>query len=406
MGQRIYKREIVGEIERYLRTGDIIVLHGARQVGKTSLLRYFETELKAKGEKTYFIDLEDSRYVKILDAGVEEFRKLLAEEGIKASRPGKKVYIFVDEIQYLTNPSSFMKLIADHHKAIKLIVSGSSSFAIKTRFKDSLAGRTVDFDIFNLSFSEFLTFRGYAFDEGRVFTDKKVDELRVFFKQYVLYGGYPKIVLTPEVGMKEKYLQQIIDTYVKKDIRDLASIKDIEKFNKLLEALAAQSGQLLNVAELSNTTRIAKQTIEKYLFIMENTYILKLVRPFSGSIRSELFKLPKIFFYDTGIMQMLWLKGLQKEIIGSVFETAIFAELVKRHDKDSVYYWRTKDRKEIDFIVRIKKDILPVEAKLNFEQFRPSAVNYFTEKYDLKAYRVVGLDGKPKNEFQAYPWEI
>lgn len=406
MGQRIYKREIVGEIERYLRTGDIIVLHGARQVGKTSLLRYFETELKAKGEKTYFIDLEDSRYVKILDTGVEEFLKLLAEEGIKASRPGKKVYIFVDEIQYLTNPSSFMKLIADHHKAIKLIVSGSSSFAIKTRFKDSLAGRTVDFDIFNLSFSEFLTFRGYAFDEGRVFTDKKVDELRVFFKQYVLYGGYPKIVLTPEVGMKEKYLQQIIDTYVKKDIRDLASIKDIEKFNKLLEALAAQSGQLLNVAELSNTTRIAKQTIEKYLFIMENTYILKLVRPFSGSIRSELFKLPKIFFYDTGIMQMLWLKGLQKEIIGSVFETAIFAELVKRHDKDSVYYWRTKDRKEIDFIVRIKKDILPVEAKLNFEQFRPTAVNYFTEKYGLKAYRVVGLDGKPKNEFQAYPWEI
>ena len=267
-------------------------------------------------------------------------------------------------------------------------------------------GRTVDFDIFNLSFREFLTFRGHTFEEGKVFTDKKVVELRGLFKQYVLYGGYPKIVLTPEVGMKEKYLQQIIDTYVKKDIRDLASVKDIEKFNKLLEALAAQSGQLLNVAELSNTTRIAKQTIEKYLFIMENTYILKLVRPFSANIRSELFKLPKIFFYDTGIMQMLWLKGLQKEIIGSVFETGIFAELVKRHDKDTVYYWRTKDKKEIDFIVRIKKDVLPIEVKLNFEQFRPTAVNYFTQKYGLKKYRVVGLDGKPKNEFQVYPWEI
>jgi hypothetical protein len=139
---------------------------------------------------------------------------------------------------------------------------------------------------------------------------------------------------------------------------------------------------------------------------MENTYILKLVRPFSGNIRSELFKLPKIFFYDTGIMQMLWLKGLQKELIGSVFETGIFAELVKRHDKDSVYYWRTKDKKEIDFIVRIKKDVLPVEVKLNFEQFKPTAVNYFTEKYGLKKYEVVGLDGRPKNEFQVYPWEI
>lgn len=405
MEQEIYKRDIIGEIEKYLYTGDIIVLHGARQVGKTSLLRYFEAELKAKGETAYFIDLEDSRYVKILDMGVGEFLKLLEEEGIKAVRPNKKVFIFVDEIQYLENPSSFLKLIADHHKGIKLIVSGSSSFAIKSKFKDSLVGRTVDFDIFNLSFREFLTFMGYTFKEGKVYTARKVDELRGFFKQYVLYGGYPKIVLTPEVAMKEKYLQQIIDTYVKKDIRDLASVKDIEKFNKLLEALAAQSGQLLNVAELSNTTHIAKQTIEKYLFIMENTYILKLVRPFSGNIRSELFKLPKIFFYDTGIMQMLWLKCLQKKIIGNVFETGIFAELVKKYGTGSVYYWRTKDKKEIDFILSIKKDVLPVEVKLSFEQFRPAAVNYFTEKYSIKKYKVVGLDGKPKNEFQVYPWD-
>jgi len=405
MEQKIYKRDIIGEIEKYLYTGDIIVLHGARQVGKTSLLRYLEAELESKGEATYFIDLEDSRYVKILDTGVGEFLRLLEEEGIKAARPNKKVFVFVDEIQYLANPSSFLKLIADHHRGIKLIVSGSSSFAIKSKFKDSLVGRTVDFDIFNLSFREFLTFKGYTFEEGRVYTARKVDELRGLFKQYILYGGYPKIVLTPEVSMKEKYLQQIIDTYVKKDIRDLASVKDIEKFNKLLEALAAQSGQLLNVAELSNTTHIAKQTIEKYLFIMENTYILKLVRPFSGNIRSELFKLPKIFFYDTGIMQMLWLKGLQKKIIGNVFETGIFAELVKKYGTGSVYYWRTKDKKEIDFILRIKNDVLPVEVKLSFEQFRPAAVNYFTEKYSIKKYKVVGLDGKPKNEFQVYPWE-
>jgi uncharacterized protein len=406
MDQKIYKREIVGEIERYLYTGDIIVLHGARQVGKTSLLCYLEAELKEKGETTYFIDLEDSRYVNILDAGVREFLKLLEEEGIKAARQNRKIFVFVDEIQYLANPSSFLKLISDHHKDIKLIVSGSSSFAIKSKFKDSLVGRTVDFDIFNLSFREFLIFKGYPFEEGKVYTGKKVDELKGLFKQYVLYGGYPKIVLIPEIVMKEKYLQQIIDTYVKKDIRDLAKVKDIEKFNKLLEALAAQSSQLLNVAELSNTTRIAKQTIEKYLFIMENTYILKLVRPFSGNIRSELFKLPKIFFYDTGIMQMFWLKGLQKELIGSVFETGIFSELVKKYDKDSVYYWRTKDKKEIDFILKIKKVVLPIEAKLSFEQFKPAAVNYFSEKYGIKKYKVVSLNGKPRSEFQVYPWEV
>lgn len=401
----IYKRDIVDEINNYLKTDDIIVLHGARQVGKTSILYLLREQLKAKGEVTYYIDLEDSRFVKILDSGTGEFIKLLEEEGLKTSYR-KKIFVFIDEIQYLSNPSSFLKLTADHHKNLKLIISGSSSFAIKDKFKDSLVGRTVNFEIFNLSFKEFLTFKQYPFEEKKSYTQKKIEELKRLFKEYVLYGGYPKIVLTPEVDKKEKYLQQIIDTYVKKDIRDLASIKDIDKFNKLLETLASHSGNLLNVAELSNTTRIAKQTIERYLFIMENTYIIKLLRPFSKNIRSELFKLPKIYFYDTGLMQMLWLKGLQKELIGNVFETGIFVELIKKYGKDSVFYWRTTDKKEIDFILKIRNAILPVEVKLKFEQFNPSAINYFKGRYGIRNYNVVSLYGNPKDKFYVYPWQI
>ncbi len=403
--RQIEKRDVINEIQKYLRSDDVIVLHGARQVGKTSILYYLENQLKLQNSVTYFIDLEDSRFVKILDSGTDGFIRLLREEGIlPAGR--EKIFIFIDEIQYLENPSSFLKLVADHHKNIKLIVSGSSSFAIKTKFKDSLVGRTVNFEIFNLAFGEFLLFKKYQFEKGRVYTRKKIDELRPLFKEYILYGGYPKIVLTPEIDKKEKYLQQIIDTYVKKDIRNLAAVKDVDKFNKLLETLASQSGQQLNIAELSNTTRIAKQTIEKYLFIMENTYIIKLVRPFSRNIRSELFRLPKIYFYDTGLMQMLWLKGLQKEIIGNVYETGIFAELAKKYTKDMVFYWRTKDRKEIDFILKIKNQMLPIEAKLNFEQFNPSAVQYFNNHYHIKDYRVVGLNGEPKNKFYIYPWDV
>lgn len=400
----IIKRTVIEEINKYLYTNDIIVLHGARQVGKTTILYYLQKSLEEEGKVTYFIDLEDSRYVSILDSGVEEFTKLLMEEGVLKNK--QRVFIFIDEIQYLSNPSPFLKLIADHHKYIKLIISGSSSFAIKTKFRDSLAGRTVNFEIFNLSFQELLAFRGYKFEEGKQYTQKKVDELRSMFKEYILYGGYPKIVLTPEVDKKEKYLQQIIDTYIKKDIRDLADIKDIDKFNKLLEALAAQSGQQLNITELSNTTRISRETIEKYLFIMENTYIIKLVRPYSGNIRSELFKLPKIYFYDTGLMQMLWLKGLQREIIGNVFETGIFSEIVKKYTQDSVFYWRTTDKKEIDFILRIRKKIIPVEVKLNFEQFNPSAINYFNKNYGIGDYKVVSLYGEPKSKLYVYPWEV
>ncbi len=304
----LYRRDIVTELEKYLRTDDIVVLHGARQVGKTSILRYIEDGLKHKGEKTRYIDLEDSRYVKILDAGVDGLLGLLTEDGLYApgQKPEKRVFVFIDEIQYLQNPSSFLKLVRDHHSGLKLLVSGSSSFAIKSKFRDSLVGRTVEFDVLPLSFREFLLFRNYSFEQSRVITEKKKDELKTLFREYALYGGYPRIVLTLEPDKKEKYLQQIVDTYVKKDIRDLGNVRDISKFNRLLEALASQSGNLLNVNELSGTTGIARQTVEHYLFIMENTYVIRLVRPYSRNIRMELFKLPKIFFYDTGLMQMLF----------------------------------------------------------------------------------------------------
>ena len=404
----IYTRTAFEEIRRYHDTDDIIVLHGARQVGKTSIMRYILAELQSAGRAVHYIDLEDSRMLKLLNGGVEEFLRHLKEEGLIAGEqvPGK-LFVFIDEIQYLDNPSSFLKLIADHHPGIKLIVSGSSSFAIKSKFQDSLVGRSVNFEIFPLSFREFLTFKEIPFvRESLPFTGKKNEELKVLFREYVLFGGYPRIVLTPDLARKEKYLQQIIDTYVRKDIRDLANVKDPEKFNKLLEALASQSGQMLNVTELANTTRLAKQTIEHYLFIMENTYIIRLLRPFSRNIRSELFKLPKLFFYDTGIMQMLWLKRLQQEIIGQVFESAIFGELAKSHPRDELFYWRNKDKKEIDFILNRQNIPLPIEVKLNFGQFTPTAVNYFNSRYQQNEYRLIGLEGVKRDERSIYPWEI
>lgn len=404
MDKKIYKRKIIDEILKYLKTEDIIVLHGARQVGKTSILYWLKEYLEKNNKLTHFIDLEDSRMTKMLDLGVDEFVVHLKEEGYW--RDNVKVYVFIDEIQYLDNPSEFLKLIADHNKNIKLIISGSSSFEIKSKFKDSLVGRTVNFEIFTLSFEEFLLFKNYHFDKSRKNTAKKTNELKSLFETYILYGGYPKIVLTEEIDLKEKYLQQIIDTYVRKDIRDLAEIKEIDKFNKLIEVLAAQSGQLLNISELSNTCNLSKETVEKYLFILENTYILKLVRPFHKNIRSELFKTPKIFFYDSGLMQMLWLKNLPKEIIGSVFETGIYGEFVKKYGRESILHWRTRDKKEIDFIVKDGNEIIPVEVKLNFGSFRFGHMKYFIEQYKNKEYLIIGLRGDKNQKQFYYPWEI
>ncbi len=401
----IYKRKIADKIVKYLDLDEIIVLHGARQVGKTHILFWLKNYLEKNKKDVFYIDLEDSRNKKIIDLGVSEFIDLLREEG-HSPNEREKIYVFIDEIQYLENPSEFLKLVADHHKNIKLIISGSSSFEIKSKFKDSLAGRTINFEIFPLSFEEFLIFRKYHFEKRVRITEKKVDELRLMYREYVLFGAYPKIALTDEVEIKEKRIQQIIDTYIRKDIRELANIENIDKFNRLLEVLASQSGQLINVSELANTCRLSKPTIEKYLFLLEQTYIIKLVRPYYKNIRSEISKAPKVFFYDTGIMQMLWLKELQREVIGSVFETSVFSELIKKYGKDNVYYWRTKDKKEIDFILKDKNKILPIEVKLNLERFSPRTINYFMAKYKLNEYRATGLEGRLVNDSYIYPWQF
>jgi len=408
MTQNIFRRKIIDKINQFLATNETIVLHGARQVGKTFIMRYLKNFLEEKKETTHFIDLEDSRFVRILDKGGDEFMRYLKEEGFDPAlfNERRKLFVFIDEIQYLANPSPFLKLLADHYSQIKLIVSGSSSFNIKQKFSDSLVGRTVNFEIFPLCFEEFLMFKGEHFDQKHIYTAKKRDELLSLYDDYILSGGYPKIVLTSQKVMKEKYLQQIIDTYVKKDIRDLAEIKDINKFNRLLEILASQSGQLLNVVELANTLGMMKPTVERYLFLLEQTYIIRLVRPYSANFRSELSKTPKVFFYDSGLMQMLWLKELAKEVLGSVFETSIFSELAKKYGAEKIYHWRTQDKKEIDFILKDGRSLLPIEAKLNFNQFQPTAFNYFKNKHKVKDGKVVGLKGEAKESFFVYPWQL
>lgn len=410
MKDKPIKRDIEEEILKYVGTDNIIVLHGSRQVGKTCILYYLEDLLKSQGKLTFFFDLEDSRFVDVMDAGVDSFLSYLKNEGFKLDKiknDKEVLYVFIDEVQYLNNPSSLLKLLIDHHKYIQLIVSGSSSFDIKSKFADSLAGRTVDFEIFDLSFREFLRFKGLPYDDlSAPLSEFHLNKVRELYQEYIFFGGYPKIVLEDSIEKKEKYLQQIIDTYIKKDIRDLAGVKDVKKFNNLLKILASQSGQLLNIAQTSKLCSLAKQTIEHYLFILENTYVIKLVSPFSSSAKVEVVKAPKIFFYDTGLLQMLCLGNIQRSIIGNVFETSVFAELVKKYGANNINYWRNRNQNEIDFILRYKDKIMPIEVKQSFENFRRLSMSSFCGRYKISDYRVVSLKGQKQGKEYVYPWEI
>jgi len=400
-------RKRYDEIKPYLDSAEVIVIHGARQTGKTTLMKIIRQDLPE--ELTYYFDLEDSRYKMLFEEGIEPVISYLKQRGFYKGQ--EIIYLFVDEIQHLNNPSSFLKLTHDHYPGIKLIVSGSSSFEINSKFKDSLVGRTVNFELFPLDFEEFLWFKNQPYNLKEKISDIRIiEELKTLYNEFVLFGGYPKIVLTEQLEKKEKYIQQIIDTYVKTDIRDLANIKHIDKFNKLLYVLAQQSGQLLNIVELANTSKLSRQTVEDYLFILEQTYIIKRVSPFSGNIRSELFKTPKVYFYDTGLMNMLSNKFLPSAINGQMFETGIFSELIKNFAHQNINYWRTMDKKEIDFILRKREERIPIEVKLNSARFKYTPIKYFAQKYKTKSRYCISMEGElPVNPVQVdrlFPWDI
>jgi len=193
---------------------------------------------------------------------------------------------------------------------------------------------------------------------------------------------------------------------VRKDIRDLGDITDISKFNSMLKVLSSQSGQLLNVASLARETSISEPTLHKYLSLLEETFILKRVTPYSHSPSVEISKNPKIFFLDSGLQALLWLGDFPSTILGNIFETNVYSELVKHYGRESIHFWRTKSGQEIDFILERGSSLTPIEAKTNFGQYHARTLTQFSTRYHSLPGIVVAIDGEPTSTHTLYPWEI
>ena len=394
MKELLYERKIAKKILKYLNSREIVVIYGSRQVGKTSLLRYImENYLK---KNTFYFDLELLNLLELCNQGAESVFQYLLQKGADEKQ---KIFLIIDEIQYMDDPTKFLKIMHDHYPNIKPIVSGSSTFEIKKKFKESLVGRTINFELYPLSFEEYLIFKNKNYKLNKENTKTINDELVELAEDYIRFGGYPKIVLEPSEEKKHAYLGQIISTYVRKDIRDIGNIRNVSAFNKLLELLAAQSGNLLNVLEISNTLKINRETVLEYLILLENTFIIKLISPFYKNVRSEISKNPKIFFLDTGMMHLLWLKEFPKVILGNSFETFVFSELIKLNKK--INFWRTTNKQEIDFILK-NKEIYAIEVKYNFQNLDNRNLKFFSEKYKCKTV-TIGLKGEKKGK---YIWEL
>ncbi len=398
MAYKKYKRKVVDEVLKYLDSRECIVIYGARQVGKTTLLEYImENHLQNNEKNVFYFDLELPSLLELCNKGAEQVYDYLIQKGADAS---KRVYLIIDEIQYLDNPTNFIKVFHDHYENVKLLVSGSSSFEMKKKLRESLAGRTVNFELYPLSFEEFLVFKEKPYVLRAENSDTINSEIIPLAEEYLRFGGYPKIILEPSEEKKFTFLSQIINTYVRKDIRNLADIKDLTSFNKLLEVLASQSGKLVNISELANTIAISRETVSSYVDILEKTFIIKLVTPFHKNLRTELSKNPKIFMLDTGMMHLLWLKEFPKTIPGNSFETFVFCELLKAGK--TTHFWRTTNKQEVDFVVE-GKNLHGVEAKYSFQNADKKNLAAFAREYSCKA-TLVSLAGR--KEKGKYPWEL
>ncbi len=249
-----YERRAALKALEYLFNDDMLIFTGARQTGKTTILKHLFKLLKNKDNTVLFINLEDSDYLKLLNDSPKNLLNL-----IDPFNANKVAYVFIDEIQYLDNPTNFLKFLYDEYRGrIKVIVSGSSAFYIDRRFKDSLAGRKKIFYVYPLSFAEFLLFKGrgdlQSKYEKRVTIDNfsinnfllpEKREINHLLDEYTRFGGYPGVVLEESYQNKIERIGEIANSYIKKDILE-SRINYIDKYYELFRIFSGQTGCLVN----------------------------------------------------------------------------------------------------------------------------------------------------------------
>jgi len=379
------RRKLYQDLYNHLSKKEFTILTGARQTGKSTLLRDLEKDCKNQDIPTVFINLENKQLLSDLDANPLNLLAYLSTES-------KRTVVFIDEIQYLTDPSNFLKLIHDeHHERIKIVASGSSAFYLDDQFKDSLAGRKRIFQLLTCDFEDFLMLQGKEELWGEVlkiknsttFKSIQIARLKVEWEQFMIYGGYPRVVTEPDLREKKEILKEIRDSFVKRDILE-SGVKNELVFYQLFKILAEQSGQLVNQNELSNTLRVRSETIQNYLRIMQVCFHVALVKPFFSNVRKELVKMPKIYFLDGGLRNSL-LNDFQSLAVrsdrGELWEQSFYRSLVDRYPIDEVRFWRTAYGNEVDFVLPYAQAPVAYEAKYDEQQIKQSRVRLFKENY-------------------------
>ncbi len=338
------KRVLEKSINEKTGSGKAIIITGARQTGKTTLL------------SSIFRDRSDTLWLDADEADVKALFENPTSSRLKMLFSGKK-NIVIDEAQRIKNTGTKLKLITDHLKEIQLIATGSSSFELANEINEPLTGRKWEYQLFPLSFGEMADHKGV------------LEEIRLLPHRLV-FGYYPEVVTNP--GFEKEILKQLTDSYLYKDILMWERIKKPEKLVRLLQSLAFQVGNEVSYNELGNNLELDNQTVEKYIQLLEQTFVIFRLGAFNRNLRKELKRSRKIYFYDNGIRNSLIANFNPPEIRndnGALWENFIIAERIKYVRNNNIwantYFWRTQDQQEIDYIEEREGKLYAFEFKWN-----------------------------------------
>jgi predicted AAA+ superfamily ATPase len=360
----MYTRTLESRIKEKIHSGKAIVIVGARQVGKTTLLKSI-----LEGLDYLFLDADDPTIRSLLsNPNTEQIRTIL----------GDYKTVFLDEAQRINGIGLTLKIITDQFKHVQLFVSGSSSFDLGNVLNEPLTGRKWEYEMFAISWEEYETKIGFVKSEQQL-------------ENRLLYGFYPEVINNQ--GNEKETLKNLVNSYLYRDILAFSDIRRPEVLEKLLQALALQMGSEVNYNELSQTIGINKNTVQKYIEILEKGFIVFRLNSFSRNLRNEIKQNRKIYFYDNGIRNMIIgnFNPLELRVDkGALWENFLVSERLKQNTYKQTFakmhFWRTKQQQEIDFVEECNGHIYGYEFKWNSKKI--SIPKNFTETYNAESFLI------------------
>ncbi len=339
----MYQRTLENRIADKTGTGKAIIVVGARQVGKTTLIRQI-----LRNREYLFFDADDPTTRKLLtNPDTEQIRSIL----------GNHKTVFIDEAQRIEGIGLTLKIITDQFPNVQLFVSGSSSFDLGNRLNEPLTGRKWEYELFPVSWEEFEKKEGFLTSERQI-------------ENRLLFGFYPDVLNNP--GNEREILKNLVSSYLYRDILSFSEIRKPEILDNLLLALALQIGNEVNYNELAQTIGINKITVQKYISILEKGYVIFKLNSFSRNLRNEIKRNRKIYFFDNGIRNMIVgnFNPLKlRSDTGALWENFLVSERLKQNQYKNtfarIYFWRTRQQQEIDLVEEKDGKISAYEFKWN-----------------------------------------